>query len=65
MLNPEQIPDKVVKAAALRQGATWDVIIAAAINAWPGSYSLTENDSAEIRDVAVIILPLPKEPSDD
>jgi len=33
----------------------------AMLKAWPGSYSLTENDSAEIRDVAAIILPLPKE----
>ena len=30
----------------------------AMLKAWPGSYSLAENDSAEIRDVAVIILPL-------
>ena len=30
----------------------------AMLKAWPGSYSLTENDSAEIRDVAAIILPL-------
>ena len=30
----------------------------ALLKAWPGSYSLAENDSAEIRDVAVIILPL-------
>ncbi len=28
---------------------------------WQGSYSLAENDSAVIRDVAVIILPLPQE----
>lgn len=39
--------------------------IAAALNAWPKSYSLTENDSAEIRNVAVIILPLPQENSDE
>ena len=31
----------------------------AMINAWSGSYSLAENDSAEIREVACIILPLP------
>ena len=30
----------------------------AMIEAWPGSYSLAENDSAEIREVACIILPL-------
>ena len=39
--------------------------IAAALNAWPGSYSLAENDSAEIRGVAAIILPLPQEPRDE
>ena len=37
----------------------------AMLKAWPGSYSLAENDSAEIRDVAVIILPLPKENTND
>lgn len=56
MIKPEQIPDAAVAAA-------WNAssmlgAIAAALNAWPGSYSLTENDSADIRDVAVIILPL-------
>ena len=38
-----------VATAALRAG----------IAAWPRSYSLAENDSAVIRDVAAIILPLP------
>ena len=37
----------------------------AGIAAWPGSYSLAENDSAVIRDVAAIILPLPQEASDE
>jgi hypothetical protein len=32
----------------------------ALLKAWPRSYSLAENDSAVIRDVAVIILPLPE-----
>jgi hypothetical protein len=35
--------------------------IAAALNAWPESYSLAENDSAVIRDVAAVILRLPIE----
>lgn len=35
----------------------------AMLKAWPGSYSLAENDSADIRDVAAIILPLPQETS--
>lgn len=37
----------------------------AMLKAWPGSYSLAENDSAEIRDVAVIILPLTTENTND
>ena len=36
----------------------------AMLKAWPGSYSLTENDSAEIRDVAAIILPLTESSND-
>lgn len=36
----------------------------AMLKAWPGSYSLTENDSAEIRDVAAIILPLTENTND-
>lgn len=35
----------------------------AMLKAWPRSYSLAENDSAVLRDVAAIILPLPKETS--
>jgi hypothetical protein len=38
-----------------------DIALRAGINAWPKSYSLAENDSAVIRDVAVIILPLTME----
>ena len=68
-IKPEQVPSEVVKAM-LREwdrgtSVQPDALIAAAINAWPGSYSLAENDSAVIRDFAAIILPLPqKEPRD-
>ena len=71
MIRPDMIPDEVVEAAlkaweeddqSFRPNAK---TIAAAINAWPGSYSLAENDSAVIRDVAAIILPLPQEASDE
>ncbi len=66
MLNPERVPYAAARAAYsawARDGgnniiSAMEHAIAAAINAWPGSYSLTENDSAEIRDVAAIILPL-------
>ena len=36
----------------------------AGLKAWPGSYSLTENDSAVIRDVAAIIPPLTENTND-
>ena len=67
MITPEQIP-RAAAIAATRDGLSSDdvrEIVANAINAWEGSYSLAENDSAIIRDVAVIILPLPTEASDE
>lgn len=36
----------------------------AMLEAWPGNYSLAENDSAEIRGVAAIILPLTENHND-
>ena len=73
MLKPEQVPENVWCEVALRLEAYGvkvtdriaKVVAAEAINAWPKSYSLAENDSAVIRDVAAIILPLPTEASDD
>lgn len=70
------IPPEALKAAStvifeMREDGDFsaaDIARAAAealLAAWPGSYSLAENDSAEIRDVAAIILPLPQEASDD
>jgi hypothetical protein len=71
MIKPEQIPNEVVEAAAYKylfycpRLKTHDeairAAIAAALNAWPESYSLAENDSAVIRDVAAVILRLPIE----
>jgi hypothetical protein len=70
MIKPDQIPDEVVEAAAYEYRycpplKTHDeairAAIAAALNAWPESYSLAENDSAVIRDVAAVILRLPIE----
>ena len=37
----------------------------AMIEAWPGMSQLAENDSASIREMAALILPLPAEASDD
>ena len=67
MLKAEQIPDAVIDAAvAMRdRGGSMSDIIRTALNAWPRSYSLAENDSAVIRDVAAIILPLPQEGGDE
>lgn len=40
-------------------------IARAALNEWPGMSQLEENDSASIREMAALILPLPKETRDD
>ena len=73
MITPEQVPENVWVEVALRlesvgcliPNSVAKLIVAEAINAWTGSYSLAENDSAEIREVACIILPLPTEASDE
>ena len=41
------------------------VAFIAMIEAWEGMSQLAENDSASIREMAAIILPLPQEASDD
>ena len=64
------IPDEAVEAAYMSFTTnlhdSWRdelrAAIAAAINAWPGRYSLAGNDSAVIRDIAAIILSIPQEP---
>ena len=40
-------------------------VFIAMIEAWPGMSQLAENDSASIREMAALILPLPQEASDD
>ena len=40
-------------------------VFIAMIEAWPGMSQLEENDSASIREMAAIILPLPTEASDE
>ena len=67
MIRADMIPPDAMYAAwkAMNAGMTLNDAIAAALNAWPGSYSLAENDSAEIRGVAAIILPLPQDASDE
>jgi hypothetical protein len=37
----------------------------AMLTAWPGMSQLAENDSASIREMAALILPLPQEASDE
>ena len=37
----------------------------AMLQAWPGMSQLAENDSASIREMAALILPLPQENSDE
>ena len=37
----------------------------AMLQAWPGMSQLAENDSANIREMAALILPLPQENSDE
>ena len=37
----------------------------AMLEAWPGMSQLEENDSASIREMAALILPLPAETSDE
>jgi hypothetical protein len=71
MLKPEQIPDEV---AWKLHDKLWSVggcsvddiraAIAAALNVWPGMSQLAENDSASIREMAALILPLPTEAGD-
>lgn len=67
MIDAKQIPKEcfVAYQRAFKRGGGVGDAITAALNAWPGSYSLAENDSAEIRGVAAIILPLPQEVSDE
>ena len=57
MLKAEQVPETVahVAEAAWSKDATWQQIIAAAINAWPGMFPQVGYHGMEI------ILPLPKE----
>ena len=41
------------------------VAFIAMLEAWPGMSQLAENDSASIREMAALILPLPQEASDE
>ena len=76
MINPAQIPDEVVEAAALsicrdngwpdsRASFCTEVAraaIAAALNAWPGMTLHQQDINAEY---SYFVLPLPQEASDD
>jgi hypothetical protein len=76
MIKAEQIPDEVVEAVAKSMGWPSAIVfphdklrfkghIAAALNAWPGMSQIEENDSATVRGVACLILPLPLQETPD
>ena len=78
MLRPDQIPAEAVEAARkfMRLQALsdeWiDDLLAAAINAWPGvklenlcGWVMDGPDLPYVEETASIILPLPREKSDD
>jgi hypothetical protein len=66
MLSATQIPDEVWRVAMVtyhreirrNPERAWQLAIAAAIAAWPGMSQLAENDSASIREMAALIIPL-------
>jgi hypothetical protein len=73
------IPPEVVEAAARAYAVAHDtpelrwtvyaervaIALAAGLAAWNGSSHLEENDTASIRGVACLILPLPEEGADE
>ena len=72
MMTDTTIPREALEALAMAiyeitgEGIDMDEARAACqamLKVWPRSYSLAENDSAEIRDVAAIILPLTEKPN--
>jgi hypothetical protein len=68
-MNIKNIPVEVMDAAhkhiPLYSKHQVLIALAAALNAWPGMSQLAENDSASIREMAALILPLPQEARDD
>ena len=69
-MKPEQVPEEVWRALGKELGFiqhrdAYCTAIAAALSAWPGMSQLAENDSASIREMAALILPLPQENPDD
>jgi len=77
MINPAQIPDEVVEAAARAIGEETYVgnkqtlrdagraAIAAALNAWPNAKTLRDDGRRQTYIVPALILPLPHEASDE
>lgn len=58
MLKPEQVPEAAFKAAHhkwLDTNSTWDEVVAAALNAWPGAFPYSMGQPQ-------IVLPLPPPP---
>ena len=59
MLKSEQIPMEVQDALNKAHGfIVSPQALASALNAWPGMSQIEENDSASIREMVAIILPL-------
>jgi hypothetical protein len=66
MIKPEQVPKSSVENAIATftvEGASWEDVIAAAINAWPGAHERTD-DWCTPPDHN-LILPLTQENSND
>ena len=67
MIKPEQVPQAAWLAMRdqMREGIRNEAtLIAATLNAWPGMSQLQENDSASIREMAALILPLTEKTDD-
>jgi hypothetical protein len=73
MIDQKQIPPEVERAVTdlvLAGGFRLTpeearAAIAAGLAAWPGMIQLAENDSASIREMAALILPLTQQASDE
>lgn len=63
MIKPEQVPEEAMHAAeaAWANECTWQQIIAAALNAWPGAVKGYRTDDG----TPWIKIPLPTEASDE
>ena len=76
MLKPEQVPSEAIREVMHKflwhmneeetpVGEAWSIVIAAALNAWPGAavchYTIGDDEGCEM----VLPLPFPQEGNDD